>query len=702
MKMVVAEREIDRVGVSSNRSFGMKPTGKAFWILSSGLYKDKIRAIIREYSCNARDAHVLNGNEATPFNVHLPNHLEPFFRVRDFGPGLSDADVMTVFATYFESLKDTDDRFTGCLGLGSKSAFSYVDSFTVVSRHAGVKTTYAAYMDEAKCPNICMIGVPEICAEPSGLEVTVPVDHSRDFHSFMRTARSVLAHFDPEPVVEGAADFTFERPAVRISGDGYRILDRHDGFPTAVMGSIAYPIDVNSLGAIEHDLRYFLQQSALEMDFPLGALDFTAGREELSYDPPVIKAVVERARMVLTDMCERAVEPFETCETIWDALCTYDDLRNNFPMWGSLDVARFQWRGIPVRTNTVSIPLEQDFKRLAVLCFSGSSQSPNSYSTWAMPTAKSFVVNVSRNTVLLFDDLKRGAVTRIRHHRRTNGINNQTVILFRGDQDDLVTLEMLLGHLLAPVSSLPEPPAVKRRIRLRELTPDARARTSMVGAKKNWRISDVDPLAIDPPFYVATRSSVVFDGDREAREFDGVFDRACSMGLIDRKTVAFYQVPKTLMSSIDDLQWTEFFGWIRAALAKIILSENIAKTTEMMSMYRTFKSNHRTSKDHIDSLRTAVEGMKFSSDHPVKVFLKLHDECRDVNLNRVVQIEELASLVDLEIPKSGDFDGKDLSELFTEVLGRYPMLNYPMTNPYCLNSRDITRMREYIQSKEVA
>ena len=67
--------------------FKIKASAKAFSILSSGLYANKIRAIIRELSCNAVDSHAAAGKSDTPFDVHLPNTLEPWFSIRDYGPG---------------------------------------------------------------------------------------------------------------------------------------------------------------------------------------------------------------------------------------------------------------------------------------------------------------------------------------------------------------------------------------------------------------------------------------------------------------------------------------------------------------------------------------------------------------------------------------------------------------------------------------
>ena len=49
--------------------FRIRNSAKAFNILSSGLYANKIRAIVRELSCNAVDSHVAAGKQDTPFDI---------------------------------------------------------------------------------------------------------------------------------------------------------------------------------------------------------------------------------------------------------------------------------------------------------------------------------------------------------------------------------------------------------------------------------------------------------------------------------------------------------------------------------------------------------------------------------------------------------------------------------------------------------
>lgn len=139
MKSIDVENSIEKYGdVNAEVGFKIKASRASFQILSSGLYSNKIRAIIRELCCNAHDAHKSAGTQDTPFEISLPSTFSPVLVIKDFGTGLSHEDVMTIYTTYFESTKNNSNDFIGQLGLGSKSPFSYTNQFLVESRHEGV------------------------------------------------------------------------------------------------------------------------------------------------------------------------------------------------------------------------------------------------------------------------------------------------------------------------------------------------------------------------------------------------------------------------------------------------------------------------------------------------------------------------------------------------------------------------------------
>jgi hypothetical protein len=269
--------------------FRIRNSAKAFNILSSGLYANKIRAIIRELSCNAIDSHVAAGKGNTPFDVHLPNQLEPHFSIRDYGTGLNHEQVTNIYTTYFESTKTASNEFIGALGLGSKSPFSYTDNFTVTAVQNGKKGIYTAFINDQGVPSIALM-MEEETTDPNGVEVRFAVTDRYDFEKFKTEARSVYTWFKQRPVISGVTGFTI--PEIEYETKDI-IPGVHSGKQRpsmAVMGNIAYPIHIPDSDKTLDGLRYLLD-CGLIMEFDIGELDFQASREGLSYIPQTIQSI---------------------------------------------------------------------------------------------------------------------------------------------------------------------------------------------------------------------------------------------------------------------------------------------------------------------------------------------------------------------------------------------------------------------------
>lgn len=303
--MILANEQENKAvlsNVSAGTSFKITASAKAFVVLSSGLYSDKIRAVVRELSCNAYDSHVAAGKKDVPFNVHLPTQIEPWFSVRDFGTGMTKEQVLDLYSTYFESTKTQSNDFVGALGLGSKSPFSYVENFSVVSTKDGKTGYYTAYINEAGFPAItCMAEVPAV--DSDGVEVKFPVAQ-KDFYAFQTAAARVFGPFEVKPNVNLSAfkptTQTFYRKDVVPGVD----FTSTKGTSIALMGNIEYPIDLNMLS---DRAKKLMTTVGVYMRFNIGELDFQASREHLSYIPMTVKAIESKVDQVLASL-EKDIE----------------------------------------------------------------------------------------------------------------------------------------------------------------------------------------------------------------------------------------------------------------------------------------------------------------------------------------------------------------------------------------------------------
>lgn len=418
--------------------FRIRNSAKAFNILSSGLYANKIRAIIRELSCNAVDSHVAAGKADVPFEVHIPNALEPHFSIRDFGTGLTHDQVTNIYTTYFESTKTSSNEFIGALGLGSKSPFSYTDNFTVTAIKDGIKGIYSAFINGEGVPSIAKM-MEEQTDEPAGVEIKFSVNDRYDFDKFRQEATYVYRHFKLKPIVSGNANFRFDLleyetrnivPGVHTLKDGQR--RKHS---VAVMGNIAYPIDVpnpeKNLGTLVR-----LLNCGLEMEFGIGELDFQASREGLSYIPETINSIKTKLESLRDSLATYVKDEAEKIPNLWDRAIFLQE-KHRHPLWetavdkyatdtklATYDAARYgRCKEFPLDVKDLAAHniMLRGFSYhkgdRTVNNHNASKRYSNSYSSYT----EQWEIQVDNTSHFVINDTNVGASERAKYHYRNSG-----------------------------------------------------------------------------------------------------------------------------------------------------------------------------------------------------------------------------------------------------------------------------------------
>lgn len=128
----------------ASQDFGIGDTSVIIDILRNRMYEHKVRTLVQEYICNARDAQ-REAKATERIQVTVPNMLSPTFKVRDYGLGITPERMQKVFILYGASTKRDSNSQTGGFGIGAKSAWSYTDSFTITTYVDGVKRVYVAH-----------------------------------------------------------------------------------------------------------------------------------------------------------------------------------------------------------------------------------------------------------------------------------------------------------------------------------------------------------------------------------------------------------------------------------------------------------------------------------------------------------------------------------------------------------------------------
>jgi len=334
MKTHIENREIKTSADFAQTNFTIKASSKAFKILSDSLYSDKIRAVIRELSCNAYDSHIQAGNDMN-FDVHLPSRLDSTFYIRDYGTGLSKEDCEHLYTTYFDSTKTNTNDAVGCLGLGSKSPFAYTTMFTVTSFFNGFQYVYSAILNEQGMPTILLVNESET-DEHNGLKVQFSVNEV-DVSEFLAKSEKVFKYFDGEvrPNILGnsidvsPAKYSFATDTWAIEESASKYYYRHQA--NDIMGNVCYPISIEKCDFTSVEQR-IIRNTDIDMFFEIGEVDVAASREGLSYDDRTVEAIRTRLKEVVEFQKGYIEEKIAEQDSFWEAVSWFKSHRKNNPI----------------------------------------------------------------------------------------------------------------------------------------------------------------------------------------------------------------------------------------------------------------------------------------------------------------------------------------------------------------------------------
>jgi hypothetical protein len=318
---------IEAGGLGEGNAFTIAASAKAFEVLSSNLYKNKPLAVIREITCNAADAHKLTGAKLSDIRVQIPSWSNPQFVVRDFGPGLSHPDVLSLYTTYFRSTKDQSNDAIGGFGLGSKSPFAVSDQFTVKSWHGGRVRTYVMYKQDG-LPRVNTISDESTSSNLTGLEVSVAVK-SQDVGEFQSQARQFFSWWPELPTFTGnqfeVGTLAFDPEEVyiksskEINGIPEWAILKNGAHPTVFMGLVPYALDAGNVTGLSDAEAKLLAAPGLFLNMPIGSLSISPSREALSYDAATMATLRTKAGEIAKEAVTTAQAEVENQPTLYDA-----------------------------------------------------------------------------------------------------------------------------------------------------------------------------------------------------------------------------------------------------------------------------------------------------------------------------------------------------------------------------------------------
>jgi len=666
--------------VSNAKSFGnaveteftIKSNPKAFAILSANLYTDKESAVIRELSTNAYDAHVEVGCADRPFDVHLPNRMEPWFSVRDYGPGLSETDANTIYNTYFESTKTHSDDYVGCLGLGSKSPLSIAEQFTVESYQNGICRSYIVKWNEKRVP-VLVNGGSMPTNEPNGLKVLVQVSR-HNFYDWENKSQHVYKRFKTLPNVTGVKNFEVPKVTYTLSGNGWGLRQGNDyAGAFAVMGNIGYRLNVNtSDGMFNKHMRCVLE-SEIDIQFPIGELEIAASREGLHIDDRTKVNIAKRLQVVCDELNKSVEKEFDGCDTLYSAKCLAREL---FDYGGSLyklqhivNMKNVTINGVAIEDSLLNLkPLEKH--GIEVRRFMSSNSRYNYRTQQSVRTvAQSKSLNFQCNKVqtLVFDDMSIGAFSRCQWNVREK-YHNDIILIQAADKTAKDELKKFCGidcDTIIQASALPAKPKAQQTKGAKQ----NRTVCKFVGDQWTYKVSGHwEPTTVDfaneSGIYVQMHRYKVKINDKLEHP-ENVLCTLQHIKTITGKEPVVYGVKKSQLKNVkDNTNWQLLTDYGKAVAKAKANDKNLAEQLGKANAYHNWDNNNQIT----------IFKQKFTTSNLFSDFVKTVCEYHDV-AKKLSNSGELINALNFFNEKAHTKTFAPLNDTWQAILVRYPMLN---------------------------
>lgn len=328
-----------------SQSFGInqEDVGLIIDLLRNKMYEYKIRSMVQEIICNGRDAMREVGKTNNAFEVTIPNRLNPIFKVRDFGPGITPDRMTNVFIRYGASTKRGDNGATGGFGLGAKSPFAYTDSFTITTFINSIKRIYVAHVGSNNQGNLDLIK-SESTTEENGTEIQLAVQQ-HDCGEFKDAVFRATHFWENKPVFKGEMNIPVPIHGTRL-GDGLEIIDnqllpsyirlnRYSDEILAVIDGIPYIMNGNMVRKVKKlKQTRELMERELILYFGNGVVQVMPNREKIDDSVFTITALEKIAAAAYTTVEKHITDAFAKVKTTTEYLQTYIAMSKDYHVDG--------------------------------------------------------------------------------------------------------------------------------------------------------------------------------------------------------------------------------------------------------------------------------------------------------------------------------------------------------------------------------
>jgi hypothetical protein len=304
-------------------SISFEDQGMIFDILRNKLYSNPILAICREIACNARDSHREVGTPDKAIVIHLPSSLEAYYKVKDFGTGISPDRMENIFIKYGSSTKRESNVFTGAYGLGCKTPLSISDSFSIATNYNGISYNYICFIDETKVGKLILAN-QQPTKEPNGTEIQIPV-LDKDFHLFADYTEQACRHWTVKPIIKGNREIHWQTITPLLEGENWKVAqgNSYSNNIKIIVDGIEYPLEMESVMKYSNSKLINNIRGDILLYCNTGEISLSASREQVYLDDKTKKLIKARLEVVFSEIKVQITQKISQAANLFEANCLF-------------------------------------------------------------------------------------------------------------------------------------------------------------------------------------------------------------------------------------------------------------------------------------------------------------------------------------------------------------------------------------------
>lgn len=302
-------------------------------------------AAVRETINNAADA-------SSRLDIQAPNTLDPTFRLRDYGPGIPQTQMVTFYReagystktqTNVNVLEDgTEVQVMGCKGVGRFAPLGVTDEFIIRNFNNGECLTGRVYFNDEAMPTFDIIDRSP-SDEPSGVEISFAID-PRKTSEFIGALKQVLSGFEETYQINWLGEpVEIPKLTAKFQGNGWWIGPG----PGLLMGRIIYNVDPGFFVNEDYDIYLLFNYGKLVLRVPLGSIDVNDAREQVINNDKLIATVKTALNTLKTELVDKVNHEISTAATYWEACARFREIADR-QLHGRLGTKGAKWNGKPV------------------------------------------------------------------------------------------------------------------------------------------------------------------------------------------------------------------------------------------------------------------------------------------------------------------------------------------------------------------